>query len=124
MSRSGGNVNGALWSNVEIPTGVVSACLPTLRPLLPKSVQTSKKTYSRGSWKIPPVKAPSDSDILQMPEKPEPSCQMAKYTRTLDADEGNRTAGNDDDDEIRLHPRTTEESLRASQDEKSQHSFV
>ncbi|MCJ1233834.1 hypothetical protein MMC14_001792 [Varicellaria rhodocarpa] len=111
---SWGNVNGAIWSCVEIPTGIVSACLPTLRPLLPKWAQnnTSRKfSYppNKGSWKIK-VKIPTaksvvvdskghgfgdgdEVDGLTALRKPEPSRRMDRFERMREVDDYDRGRG-------------------------------
>lgn len=56
MTRSLGTASpGAIWSQVEISVGVISACLPVYRPLFGRSKESSRTGYtgysSKGSKK-------------------------------------------------------------------------
>lgn len=62
MSIAGTASEGAIWSQVEISVGIISACLPVYRPLFMRRAQPSyaahsAKTYTgkpgRGSGSIP-----------------------------------------------------------------------
>ncbi|KAI9871072.1 MAG: hypothetical protein M1830_003474 [Pleopsidium flavum] len=43
------DVNGAVWSIIEVCVAVVSACLPTMRPLFSKSVPNNRTAPSKGA---------------------------------------------------------------------------
>jgi hypothetical protein len=47
------NVQGGLWSSVEVSVGIICACLPTLAPLVSKSVRPNRSRkyyYPKGSY--------------------------------------------------------------------------
>ncbi len=51
ISHAGSDINGAIWSILEVCVGIVSACLPTLRPLFnnKKSAQDTRTNPSKGA---------------------------------------------------------------------------
>jgi len=46
---TGNDIDGATWSVIEVCVGVVSACLPTLRPLFHRGGQDTRSAPSKGA---------------------------------------------------------------------------
>ena len=53
-TNSGTGASGAMWSQVEVSVGVVSACLPVYRPLFVRRVRSSYADLSRDRVSVNP----------------------------------------------------------------------
>lgn len=45
MSIAGNGIHGSIWSEVEMATAIISACLPTLRPIFMKRTADANTGY-------------------------------------------------------------------------------
>lgn len=52
LSHLGNDTPGAIWSIIEVHVGIVSACLPTLRPLVFKQGGESKNSKAISDYKV------------------------------------------------------------------------